>query len=121
MIELILGIIIIALILFAFFLFKKASALEEEISDLSFRKASQSVKYGKITEQFLPLADVFPYDKENFRFIGSPIDGLAFNTDEVVFCEFKAASSTLSKKQRHIKELVQNKKVRWEEFNLKEN
>lgn len=121
MLEIFLLIIIAILLIFTIFLFKKASSLEEDLSHLNFKKNSQSIKYGKISEQFLPFSESFPYEKENFRFIGSPIDGLSFNDDEIVFCEFKTADSKLSKKQKHIKELVKNKKILWKEFNLRQN
>jgi len=66
-----------------------------------------------MTEQFIPFTKGFPFTSENFRFLGSPIDGVAFEDDRIVFAEFKAASSTLSQKQRRIKELVEQKKVEW--------
>jgi len=75
-----------------------------------------SVRYGKLSEQWIPLAKDFPHNSANFRFLGSPIDGVAFDDDEIIFCEFKAAGSRLNDKQKHIKELVEKKKVKWLEF-----
>lgn len=112
--------IIVVLIFLLFFLFKKSSSLYNELSHVRFSKNSQSIRYGKISEQFFPLTESFPYEKESFRFIGSPIDGIAFTDDEIVFCEFKAANSKLSQKQKRIKELIQKRQVNWREFNLKE-
>src|SRR3989344_5297075 len=78
------------------FLYSKLVQLQSELAELSFSKSSQSVKYGKLTEQWIPFTKDFPYSPEQFRFIGTPIDGLVFADDKIVFCEFKAASSQLS-------------------------
>ena len=79
-----------------------------------FRKRSQSSKYGKLTEQFLPLVDSFPWDPGNFRFLGTPIDGVQFEDDRIILVEFKAANSQLSPLQRRIRDLVGDGKVYFE-------
>ena len=83
------------------------SSLKKERS----RNTSLSVKYGRLTEQFLPLVQDYPWDPSNFRFLGSPIDGVQFEDDQVIFVEFKSGKSTLSRKQRHIRDLITNGKV----------
>ena len=88
--------------------------LYKSLKELRFRKRSQSSKYGNLTEQFLPLADSFPWNPSNFRFLGSPIDGVQFEDDRIILVEFKAANSQLSPLQRHIRELVDNGKVDFE-------
>ena len=77
------------------------------------------MKYGKLTEQFVPFIEGLPFDSGQFRFIGNPIDGIAFCDDEIIFCEFKAGSSELSQKQKNIKRLVEGRKVRWIEHKIK--
>ena len=89
------------------------------LNETAFQKSSQSVKYGKITEQFVPFIEGLPFSSENFRFLGSPVDGVAFEPDAIVFCEFKAAGGKLSQLQQRIKQLVEEKKVEWLEFRLK--
>ena len=79
-----------------------------------FRKRSQSSKYGKLTEQFLPLVDSFPWEPGNFRFLGTPIDGVQFEDDRIILVEFKAANSRLSRRQSHIRDLVNDGKVGFE-------
>ena len=91
-----------------------AVRLYKSLKELRFRKRSQSSKYGKLTEQFLPLADNFPWDPGNFRFLGSPIDGVQFEDDRIILVEFKAANSRLSSPQRHIRDLVNDGKVGFE-------
>lgn len=117
--PLFLAFIILLLILLSIFLFKRASALEEDLNTLQFSKASQSVKYGKLTEQWIPLAKQFPYPPEQFRFLGSPIDGIVFGEYEVVLCEFKSSGAQLNENQKRIKKLVEDGKVKWYEFNAR--
>jgi len=118
MIDWILAIAVLVLSAFVFVLYRKASSLEEELRDLSSRKQSMSTRYGQISEQWLPLMESFPYDPKQFRFLGSPIDGIAFNEDKIVICEFKFSNSKLSKKQKAIKKLVEDGKVEWKEFRM---
>jgi len=87
-------------------------------SRLRFSKKSQSVKYGKAIENFIPFMESYPYDYHKFRFLGNPIDGIQFNEDEIIFMEFKGGNSQLSEKQRNIKELVNNRRVYWEEIRI---
>ena len=91
-----------------------AIQLSKRLKEVRFRKRSQSSKYGNLTEQFLPLADSFPWDPSNFRFLGSPIDGVQFEDDQIILVEFKAANSQLSPLQRHIRDLVNDGKVGFE-------
>jgi len=119
MVEIYLAAIIILLFIVVIFLFKKLQQSEEKLGKIMFAKQSQSVKYGKLTEQFLPFTSEFPFDPQSFRFIGSPIDGIAFDENKIIFLEFKTLSSKLSEKQKRIKELVQRKRVEWFEINIK--
>ncbi|MAG18365.1 MAG: endonuclease [Candidatus Diapherotrites archaeon] len=109
----------IILFLLVLFLLSRLSSLEQRLSELKFSKSSQSVKYGKMTEQFIPFTKDFPFNPDNFRFLGNPIDGVIFEEDKVIFAEFKTASSQLSQKQRNIRDLVKSKKVEWFEYKLK--
>ncbi|MDD5162811.1 MAG: Holliday junction resolvase-like protein [Candidatus ainarchaeum sp.] len=118
MLEWILFLAIVVLALFLVFLLYRLQSLRNSLSDLEFRKGSQSVKYGKLTEQWIPFSEKFPFPSNNFRFLGNPIDGIAFNDDKIVFCEFKANTAGLSEKQKRIRELVQNKKVEWLELRV---
>lgn len=115
----ILFIVLVLLLALIFFLLKRISSLESALQDLQFSKSSQSVKYGKMTEQFIPFAKDFPFSAEKFRFLGNPIDGIVFEDDKIIFAEFKAGSAQLSPRQRSIKDLVDRKKVEWFEFKVK--
>ncbi len=96
-----------------------AVPLKKEKKEVEERKRSLSTLYGKITEQFAPFMERYPYNPKNFRFIGSPVDGIQFEDDKIIFVEFKAAGSKLSQKEKRIKELVENKNVEWFKFEIK--
>ncbi len=110
-IILLLVLVLIALIRYVFFLRKR-------ISELRFSIRSQSVKHGKNWENFVPFMNEFRKyaDKNNFVFIGHPIDGIAFDDDAIKFIEIKTGKSSLSSKQRKIKEMIKQKKVKWIEL-----
>jgi predicted Holliday junction resolvase-like endonuclease len=92
--------------------------LKLQLQEALFKKKSLSSKYGKMTEQFIPFLESYPYDEQNFRFIGSPIDGVQFESDKVVLVEFKTADSKLTKKQKDIKRLVEKGRVEFKEFRI---
>jgi predicted Holliday junction resolvase-like endonuclease len=119
MLEVFLLLLSIALFAALLFTIKKLFSLKQELEDLRFQKSSQAVRYGKLTEQFIPFTEQFPFDPALFRFLGEPVDGIIFDSDSVVFCEFKTGKSQLSQKQRRIKELVESGKVKWLEFRLR--
>lgn len=82
------------------------------------RQRSISASYGRITEQWFPLMEKYPYDSANFRFLGTPIDGVQFEEDKIVFVEFKSRKAELSTQQRRLKQMIQAGKVTWEEFHF---
>src|SRR3989344_4697754 len=108
--------VILILAVLVLVLFRQNHFPRQQIEGLVFQKTSQSVKYGKLTEQFIPFTQDFPFDVQQFRFIGNPIDGIVFDEDSIYFCEFKTASSQLNARQKKVKELVEEKKVKWVEF-----
>lgn len=110
--------IILVLAILAILLFILYWRARKKLQELRFQKKSQSVRYGKMAEQFLPFLKDYPYDPQNFRFLGTPIDGIQFNKDKIVFIEFKTAGSQMSDKQKEIKELVDNRKVEFEEHRI---
>lgn len=119
--ELILA-ILAAAVLIIILLYRKLwvenEKLKLDIKDLKFSKQSLSTKYGKMTEQFIPFLKVYPYNENNFRFLGTPIDGVQFEDDKIIMIEFKTSDSKLTAKQKHIKDLVNKKKVEFEEIRV---
>lgn len=112
----ILILILICIILFLFLRYSRRKLAEKSISitELDKQKRSQSIRYGKLTEQFMPFLETYPYDPHEFRFLGTPIDGIQFTEDAIVLVEFKASGSQLSQRQRTIKKIVEEGAVRFE-------
>jgi predicted Holliday junction resolvase-like endonuclease len=108
----------LALALVSTFLFFFCISLLQKLSSLQSSKKSLSTKYGQLTEQFIPFVKNLPFNPKNFRFLGEPIDGIAFEDSKIIFAEFKVGSSKLSEKQNNIKNLVLNKKVEWFEHRM---
>ncbi|MCD6237592.1 MAG: endonuclease [Thermoplasmata archaeon] len=92
------------------------SPLRTKLEKILQQKQSLSTIYGKLTEQFAPFMKSYPFSPENFRFIGSPIDGIQFENDRIIFVEIKTNRSKLSTIQQRIKKLVKDKKIEWFEF-----
>ena len=101
----------LAIVVLSFIVFSQAMKIAELKSSLK----SEQVRRGKEFEQLAPFSRKYPFNPEGFRFIGNPVDGIQFNEDSIVLVEFKSGSSTLSKKQRRIKELVRTGKVKFME------
>jgi predicted Holliday junction resolvase-like endonuclease len=104
-----------------------ASSYEKELqklqntynTELGHRKSSE-VRLGKISESLAPFLNGWPWDPNNFRFLGNPIDGIQFNEDELIFVEIKTGKSRLSNSQKWIKDLIINKKVSFVTFRIGE-
>ena len=107
--------ILVVIIIILFLLWRRASSRHAEVA---FAKNSLSSKYGKMTEQFMPFLKDYPYEPQNFRFLGTPVDGIQFEDNKIIFVEFKTAGSQLSPRQRQVAELVWNKRVEFEEHRI---
>jgi len=96
---------------------------ESEIREDAVRR-SRMVLGGKFSEQLAPYLPDFKYDPTDARFVGTPIDmlvfkGLAANApEEIIMLEIKSGEAGLSQQEKQIKELVENKKVRWELYRV---
>jgi predicted Holliday junction resolvase-like endonuclease len=71
-----------------------------------------------LAEQFMPFLESYPYDPHDFRFLGTPIDGVQFTEDSIILVEFKTADSQLSKRQRTIKGIIEEGAVRFEIYRM---
>ncbi len=103
------------------YLRRRLDLLTSQLEAERTKKRSISASYGRITEQWFPLMDRYPYDSANFRFLGTPVDGVQFEEDRIIFVEFKSRNAELSTAQRRMKQLVQSGKVSWEEFHFFED
>ncbi len=87
-------------------------------------KRSRSVLTGQIGEQLAPYFPDFPCDHADARFLGKPVDFVAFpgagagKPYEVLFIEVKSGDARLSAPEKALKEAVLAGKVRWVEYRL---
>jgi hypothetical protein len=96
----------------------RVSKLKERLREIESSKRSLSTTYGRITEQWAPFMSGYPYDPRHFRFLGSPVDGVQFEEDKIVFVEFKANESRLTPRESRIRQLIEAGRVEWLEFRL---
>jgi predicted Holliday junction resolvase-like endonuclease len=85
---------------------------------------SYSVNLGKISEHLLPFHVKFPFNPQDARFLGSPIDMIVFDGHSekkdditVYIVEIKTGRSRLTDGQKKIKEAVIKGNVVWHEIN----
>jgi len=87
---------------------------------------SRAVLGGHFSEQLAPYMPDFPFLPTECRFVGKPIDFLVFKgmddkkIDEVVFVEVKSGNAKLSPQEKNLKEAIDKKKVRFEEYRIPE-
>lgn len=97
----------------------KIAHQEGVIKTLTHQKKSSEVRTGQIAEQVAPFLDGFMYDSKDIRFLGNPIDFIAFTETGVHFIEVKSGGSQLTSKQRAIRDLIQRGDVTFEVFRIK--
>ena len=124
-----------ALILFVSFVFgvlvgkiseklHSSSRIKRERNDAL--KKSKAVLRGQIYEQLAPFLPSFPVNPKSLKFLGSPVDYVAFvsndsnseEIEEIVFIEIKTGKSTLTACEKSIKNSVEKKRVRFVEYYL---
>jgi len=83
-------------------------------------RRSRAVIGGQLAEQVAPLLPGFPCDPGDARFVGKPIDFVAFpgassgEVEEILFIEVKSGRAGLSRVERSVRDAVQDGRVRWE-------
>jgi predicted Holliday junction resolvase-like endonuclease len=92
---------------------------EESYKKLLSQKKSSEVLTGHIAEKFVPFLKSFKHNPRQAQFLGMPIDFIVFGDDDVTFIEVKSGNSKLNQKQKCIKQLILDKKVKWEEIRIK--
>ncbi len=119
-------IIIVLLLVATLYLYNKAQkeqyrskSLTASYDKLLSQKKSSEVVTGQIAEKLVPFLENFNHNPRDATFCGNPIDYVIFGPDQITILEIKTGNSRLTKKQRHIKSLVENGDVVWEEIRIK--
>jgi predicted Holliday junction resolvase-like endonuclease len=85
-------------------------------------KRSRAVLGGQLSEQLAPFLPGFPFDPSEVRFVGKPVDLVAFvgastgRIQELVFVEVKWGGSTLTPVERSLRDAVTAGRVRFVEY-----
>ena len=88
-------------------------------------KRSREVLGGQFGEQVAPYLPGFPCNPGDCKFLGQPVDFIAFPgsavgkpIDEVLFIEVKSGKSQLSEREKQIRSAIKNGRVRYVEYRL---
>ncbi len=86
-------------------------------------KRSRAVIGGQMVEQIAPFLPDFPCNPADCRFLGKPVDIVAFcgasekdKIEEIIFIEVKTGESQLSNREKEIRECIKKGKVRYEVY-----
>jgi hypothetical protein len=85
-------------------------------------KRSRAVLGGLASEQLAPYLPGFPFDPTEVRFIGKPVDFVAFvgsasgKIEEVAFVEVKSGNASLTPVERSLRDAVKEGRVSWVEY-----
>jgi predicted Holliday junction resolvase-like endonuclease len=99
---------------------------QEKLIRFDAAQRSHAVTIGKVTEHLVPYMPDFAYNPKDVRFIGSPVDLIVFDglneeegeVREIVFVEVKTGKSSLSKRERKVRNAVRDCKVSWVELRV---
>lgn len=88
-------------------------------------KRSRAVLGGQFGEQLAPFLPDFPCNPGDARFIGKPVDYIAFpgtaegrSVEEILLIEVKSGTSALSAREKEIREAVKKGRVRYVEYRI---
>jgi predicted Holliday junction resolvase-like endonuclease len=104
---------------------EKARALKDAKKSIPERstKGAQSTNIGFILERLAPVLDAFPFEPNDCRSIFDPIDYVIFNgltkkgvVDHLTFVDIKTGEAKLSKKQRQIRDVIEDGNVGWDVY-----
>jgi predicted Holliday junction resolvase-like endonuclease len=85
---------------------------------------SLAVTTGKVHEQLIPYLPAFPYNPKDVRFLGSPVDLVVFDglaegrLQRIVFLEVKTGGSSLTGRERQVRDAVEAGDVEWAELRV---
>lgn len=76
-------------------------------------------------EQMAPYLPDFPCHPADAKFLGKPVDFIAFKgledsdrVEEILFIEVKTGTSRLSEREQSIRDAIEKRKVRYVEYRI---
>jgi predicted Holliday junction resolvase-like endonuclease len=101
----------------------QAEAYRVELAELKSQQQSKSTRLGQLSEQAIGLLPNFPFDIKEMRFLGSPIDYIAFDFEKetIHFIEVKTGKSKLTDRQKIIKKIVDKGNVKFNQIKIMED
>lgn len=105
---------------------------EKRIRDDAIKRSASS-RVGKYMDRLAPILTDFEHDPRDVRWLGNPIDLVIFegygsskdsenieDFNKIVLCDVKTGKTGLTKEEKRIKELIEEKEIEWEEFRVGE-
>lgn len=87
---------------------------------------SRAVLNGQMVEQIAPFLPEFPCSASDVRFVGKPVDFIAFpglgenkNIKDIYLIEVKTGTSQLNEREKDIKRAVEEGRVHYIEYRMK--
>lgn len=120
---------VIVLVLASFLAGKLSEKIRSYSKEKEMRKdavkRSRAVLGGQFAEQIAPFLPDFPCNPADARFVGKPVDFIAFPglaegkpVEEILIVEVKTGNSKLSAREKEIRGLVEKGKVRYAEYHF---
>jgi uncharacterized protein YpmB len=111
--------IIVGILLAIIIIYRAAvHPLHKRIEEFTSEKKLAQSSLQQENDLVLVSQSTYPYSKQNFRYIDTPIDGVQFENDQILFVIFKHENEQLTSIQRKIKQLVKTGKVHWFEYTI---
>ena len=77
------------------------------------KQISERVRLGAVGENLACFTDDFPYDRKKVKALFQPIDLIYFGDDELILIDVKTGASTLSSKQKRIRDNINSGRVKF--------
>ncbi|HPD81983.1 MAG TPA: Holliday junction resolvase-like protein [Candidatus Pacearchaeota archaeon] len=127
--------ILLVAIVISYFVGKKIGGFKRDVyweKELPIQRKqaiiqSRAVIGGQFSEQLAPYLPGFNYPPTECKFLGKPIDFLIFKgmdnkqIEEVIFVEVKSGKSKISPQEKNLRNVIENKRVRWIEYRIPED
>lgn len=99
---------VLALVLVVRYHRERVTKLERDVEWAAVERRRLMQERNAFGEQWAPLLSGYPYDARRFRFLGSPVEGIQFEDDRIVFVSLGAAPQ---EEAARVRDLVRAGKV----------